>query len=195
MVRLIWLMKVSAGHRIIVARKDFEIQPMNPGMKYIKTDKGRAEVAGRSGSLSALQRRVLIVVDGKKTVNDLGAYVRVDELGGVLDYLLGEGLIESTNAIAPLQTPTAPGFAAAEASEAPRPATNPEEFKKVRQQASCFVFDKLGASGDPICDAINRCDSPAELRKLLRGVEIFIGQRLGPDTTQAFARHFGSLLL
>ncbi|MDO8248202.1 MAG: hypothetical protein Q7T78_00585 [Rhodoferax sp.] len=168
---------------------------MNPGMKYIKTDTGRAEIAGRSGSLSALQRRVLIVVDGKKTANDLGAFVRVGELDAVLDHLLQSGLIASTDNIAPLQQPAAPGFAAAEASEPPRPATSPEEFVKVRQQASCFVFDTLGASGDPICDAINRCDSPAELRKMLRGVEIFIGQRLNPETTQAFARHFGSLLL
>lgn len=168
---------------------------MNPGMKYIKTDKGRAEISGRNHVLSALQRRVLIVVDGRRTVNNLGAFVRVDELDAALDHLLHEGLIESTNHIAPLQAPATPGFAAADASEAPRPATSPEEFKKVRQEASRFVSDSLGSSGEPICDAIDRCDSPAELRKLLRGVEIFIGQRLGPETMQGFARHFGSLLL
>ncbi|WP_157979223.1 hypothetical protein [Rhodoferax ferrireducens] len=164
-------------------------------MKYIKTEKGRAEIAGRSGSLSALQRRVLIVVDGKKTVNDLGAFVRVGELDSVLDHLLRAGLIAFTDDITLLQQPAAPGFAAAEATDLPRPATSPQEFEKVRQQASDFVLDKLGASGAPICDAINRCDSPAELRKLLRGVEIFIGQRMSAETTQAFARHFGSLLL
>jgi hypothetical protein len=30
---------------------------------------------------------------------------------------------------------------------------------------------------------------------MLRGVEVFVGQRLDAATTQAFARHFGSLLL
>jgi hypothetical protein len=168
---------------------------MNPGIKYIKTDEGRAEIAGRSGALNALQRRVLIVVDGKNTVNDLGAFVRVGELDGALNHLLQAGLIVSTDDIAPLQQPAAPGFAAADAAEAPRPATNPEEFRKVRQQASHFVSDSLGAAGEPICAAIERCDSPAELRKLLRGVEIFVGERLSPETTQAFARHFGALLL
>lgn len=176
-------------------RHVFKKQMMNPGMKYIKTEKGRAEIAGRSGSLSALQRRVLIVVDGKRTVNDLGAFVRVGELEGVLDYLLRAELIASTDNIALLSQPAAPGFAAAEATAIPRAATDPQEFEKVRQQASDFVMDKLGASGDPICDAIDRCDSPAELRKLLRGVEIFVGQRMDAETTQAFARHFGSLLL
>jgi hypothetical protein len=171
------------------------ILTMNPGMKYIKTDKGRAEIAGRSGALSALQRRVLIVIDGNKTVNDLGAVVRVGELDAALDHLLQEGLIASTEHITPLPLPVASGFAAAEAAEPARPATHPEEFEKVRVQASRFVSDSLGASGEPICAAIDRCDNPAELRKLLRGVEIFIGQRMSTQTTQAFARHFGSLLL
>lgn len=168
---------------------------MNPGMKYVKTDKGRAEMAGRSGALTALQRRVLIVIDGKKTVNDLESIVRVGELEAVLDFLQRQGLIASTNNIAPLQAPVAPGFAAAEISEAPRAATDLQEFIKIRVLASAFVSDNLGDAGAPICDAIDRCESPAELRKLLRGVEIFIGQRLNTETTQAFARHFGSLLL
>ncbi|MDO9166066.1 MAG: hypothetical protein Q7U13_08160 [Rhodoferax sp.] len=166
-------------------------------MTYIKTDSGRAEVAGRSRALSAVQRRVLIVVDGRKTVNDLGAFVRAGELVVALEHLLREGLIESTDFVAPLQLPAAPGFAAAtiDATEPRRAATCPQEFEKVRNEASRFVSDRLGAAGLPICEAIDRCSSPAELRKLLRGVEIFIGQRLSAETTQAFARHFGSLLL
>ncbi|WP_296449289.1 hypothetical protein [Rhodoferax sp. UBA5149] len=164
-------------------------------MKYLKTDKGRAEIAGRSHALDAVQRRLLILVDGQKTVNALGAFARVGELDAALGHLLQLGLIESTDHIAPLQEPVAPGFTAAAASEEPRAATNPEEFNKVRQQASDFVSERLGPAGEPICVAIDRCDSPAALRKLLRGVEIFIGQRLSPETTQTFARHFGSLLL
>lgn len=164
-------------------------------MIFAKTDAGRAEIAERSRKLSALQRRVLILVDGKKTVNALEAFVRVGELDAALDHLLHEGLIESTLASDSLRAPTAPGFAAAELHEAPRPATSPQEFKKVRQQASDFVQEKLGAAGEPICQAIDRCESPADLRKMLRGVEIFVGARLGAETTQVFARHFGALLL
>lgn len=168
---------------------------MNPGSIYIKSDQGRAEVAQRSGALSPLQRRVLIVVDGQKTVNDLGSVVRAGELASVLAYLLQAGLIVATGGLSPLQQAVAPGFAAAQAQEPPRPATSVAEFKAVRQQASSFVQERLGEAGEPICAAIERCDSPDELRKLLRGVEIFIGQRLSAETTQAFARHFGALLL
>ena len=168
---------------------------MNPGVTCSKTDKGRAALAERGHALSGLQRRVLIMVDGKRTVNDLGAFVRIGELDAVLEHLLREGLIESTDDMTALQAPAAPGFAAACEKQAPRAATHPEEFLKVRQQTSNFVRERLGSAGEPICTAIERCESPAELRKLLRGVEIFIGQRLDPETTQAFARHFGALLL
>jgi hypothetical protein len=168
---------------------------MNPGMTFIKTDKGRAEIAGRSHALNVVQRRLLIVVDGKRTVNDLGALVRVDELEAALGYLQREGLIESTGCKAPLQQPAAPGYAAASEAEAPRAATSPQEFKKVRADTARFVVARLGAAGEPIGAAIDRCDSPAELRKLLRGIEIFVGQRLDAKTTQEFARHFGALLL
>ncbi|MFZ3084600.1 hypothetical protein [Rhodoferax ferrireducens] len=164
-------------------------------MAFSKTDAGRAEMAGRSRNLSALQRRVLILVDGQRTVNALGAFVRVGELDAVLDHLLHEGLIESTAISAGLQEPATPGFTAAEMDEAPRPATSPQEFIKVRQLASDFVQDKLGSAGEPICAAIDRCESPFELRKMLRGVEIFVGQRLSAETAQVFARHFGALLL
>ena len=170
-------------------------------MIFNKTDAGRAEIGGRSRHLSAVQRRVLILVDGKKTVNALQAFVRVGELELALDHLLRDGLIEaavgstgSNNGIS-LQAPVAPGFLAAEPAEAPRPATSPQEFFIVRQLASDFVQQKLGDAAEPICQAIDRCESPAELRKMLRGVEIFVGQRMSAETTQAFARHFGALLL
>ena len=170
-------------------------------MVFSKTDAGRAEIAGRSHNLSALQRRVLILVDGKKTVNALQAFVRVGELESALDHLLQEALIETAvdsadaNRDTSLQAPAAPGFVAAEQAEAPRPATSVQEFVKVRGQASSFVQEKLGDAAEPICQAIDRCESPAELRKMLRGVEIFVGQRMSAETTQAFARHFGALLL
>jgi hypothetical protein len=168
---------------------------MDPGTLFTKTDKGRAEVAERSGQLSPVQRRLLIVADGKKTVTDLGALVRSDELLPALDHLMGLGLIEAEGEPMAMLAPAADGFAASIPGDLPRPATSPPLFDAVRQQASNFVRERLGKAGEPICAAIDRCNSPEELRKMLRGVEIFVGQRLDAETTQAFARHFGQLLL
>ena len=71
----------------------------------------------------------------------------------------------------------------------------PGIFADVRAEAERFVHNRLGSAGEPICEAIARCRNPQELRALLPGVEVFVGQRLDAATTQAFARHFGSLLL
>ena len=168
---------------------------MNAGTTLIKTDKGRAEMAGRTGALTAVQRRLLILVDGKKTVEDLGAFVRVGELTGALYHLQDLDLIAPSGEPVALRPPAGPGFVGSRPAELARPATSPREFKAVRKEASDFVRDRLGHAGGPICAAIERCTSPYELRSVLRGIEVFIGQRLDQQTTQAFARHFGALLL
>ena len=168
---------------------------MNPGTTFAKTDMGKVEMAERSGNLTAVQRRLLILIDGKKSLNDLLAFVRGGELDDALEYLQRLKLIEFTGQVATLQAPPGLGYAAAAPAEAPRPATNVLEFEKVRDQAARFVAERLGESGGPICDAIARCGSPAELRNLLRGVEIFVRQRLNAETAHAFVQHFGALLL
>ena len=35
---------------------------MNPGTTFVKTDKGKVEMAERSGNLTAVQRRLLILI-------------------------------------------------------------------------------------------------------------------------------------
>jgi hypothetical protein len=135
------------------------------------------------------------MVDGAKTVNDLGAFVRVGELEPTLDQLQLHGLIASGDLDVLLPDPVAPGFMAPGVLQAPRAATSPEEFAEVRQAASAFVAQRLGAASGPICAAIDQCKSPADLRKMLRGVEIFVSDKLSAEEAQQFARHFGSLLI
>ena len=168
---------------------------MKAGITLSKTGKGRQEVAGRSGALTPVQRRLLILVDGKKTVEDLGAFVRVGELTGALYHLQDLGLIAPSGELATLQPAAGPGFVSSRPADLPRPANDPVEFTRVRAEASSFVRERLGAASTPICVAIDRCGNPHELRSMLRGIELFIGQRLDQQTTQAFARRFGALLL
>lgn len=169
---------------------------MNPGTRLAKTDQGRQEITQRSGALTPVQRRLLVLVDGHKTVNDLDAYVRVGERDGALHHLLALGLIVADGPDAELGPSAGEGFASpALLREPPRAATDPQVFAQVRAEAARFVHNRLGSAGEPICEAIARCRNPQELRAMLRGVEIFVGQRLDAATTQAFARHFGTLLL
>lgn len=168
---------------------------MDAGVILFKTDQGRREIARRSGRLTAVQRRLLILVDGRKTVNDLAAFTRVGELDTALEHLLVLGLVAAGGEIAALAPPAAPGFACSQPPQPARPATSPREFARVRAQVSQFVRERLGDAGAPICAAVDRCSNPQQLRSMLRGIETFVGDRLDARTTQAFARHFGSLLL
>lgn len=168
---------------------------MNPGTIPVKTDKGRAEMQHRSDVLSAVQRRLLILADGQRTVDDLGAFVRVGELETALAYLIEHAYLAAEGEPVPLPAPAAPGFSAQSPSQPVRPATSPKEFEQVRTDASQFIRQRLGDAAAPICAAVERCHSPHELRQVLRGVEVFVGQRLDAQTAQGFARHFGAMLL
>ncbi|MCW5645464.1 MAG: hypothetical protein KIT63_25450 [Rhodoferax sp.] len=168
---------------------------MELGTRLAKTEAGRQEINHRSGRLSTVERRLLILVDAHKTINELGAFVRVGELEPALERLVGLGLVGPEGESVPLPPPVAPGFTAAMPQEPERPATSVQAFEQTRAEVARFVHNRLGEPAEPICEAIHRCRNPQELRALLRGIEVFIGQRLDPATTQAFARHFGSLLL
>ncbi len=168
---------------------------MNPGTIPSKTDKGRQEMLHRSDVLSPVQRRLLILVDGHRTVNDLDAFVRVGELAPALACLFESGYVAAPGEPVVLAVPAAPGYAAQDAAQPVRPATSPKEFERVREEASRFIHQRLGDAAGPMCAAVERCTSPQELRQVLRGVEVFVGQRLDPQTTQSFARHFGAMLL
>src|SRR3990167_390391 len=120
---------------------------MNPGTTFVKTEKGKVEMAERSGGLTIVQRRLLILIDGKRTQNDLLAFVRGGELDESLEQLQRQGLIEWTGQIADLQDAPASGYAAAEPTQAPRPATSVPEFEQVRDEVSRFVAERLGAAG------------------------------------------------
>src|SRR3990167_8490607 len=61
---------------------------------FAKTPKGQDEVATKAGGLSPRVRRVLIFVDGKRTVEDLRGMLQSDDLQHTLGRLEEEGYIE-----------------------------------------------------------------------------------------------------
>ena len=168
---------------------------MDLGTILVKTDKGRSEVSGRSEAISPVQRRLLILVDGRKTVNDLDAFVRVGELEPALQHLLVQAYVQPSAQGAALAQAAAAGFAAQTPAQPARPATHAGEFARVRQEAAGFIRERLGEAGRAVCTAIERSTSPQELRLVLRGIENYIQQRMDHSGTQAFARHFGAMLL
>lgn len=61
---------------------------------FQKTEKGRNEITERSGGLHPRSRRLLIMVDGKKSVDDIRELVAADDLTHSLGELEELGFIE-----------------------------------------------------------------------------------------------------
>jgi len=98
------------------------------GVVFAKTALGHKEMEQRSGKLTPRVRRVLIFVDGKRTVEDLRGMILADDLQHTLGALEEDGYIEM------VATTTASGKA--------KPATAP--------QPSVTAFRDLPAEHDPI---------------------------------------------
>ena len=65
------------------------------GVVFTKTEKGRTEITERTGGLHTLMRRILIIVDGKRTVDELREFVAADDLTHTLGELEEAGYIEA----------------------------------------------------------------------------------------------------
>ncbi|WP_295006681.1 hypothetical protein [uncultured Dechloromonas sp.] len=64
------------------------------GVVFAKTQKGHDEIATKAGGLSPRVRRILIFVDGKRSVEELRGMILADDLQHTLGMLEEEGYIE-----------------------------------------------------------------------------------------------------
>lgn len=139
------------------------------GIVFAKTPKGQDEVATRSGGLSPRVRRVLIFVDGKRTVDDLRGMLQSDDLQHTLGMLEEEGYIEffdisGVPPAAPAGQTALPSITAF--SELP---ATPDPLRL--QQARNFMVNTLNAFVGPLgisslLDRLEIANSHADLRAL-----------------------------
>ncbi|HOY02511.1 hypothetical protein [Zoogloea sp.] len=140
------------------------------GVIFAKTRKGHEEIETRSGGLSPRVRRVLIFVDGKRSVEDLRGMLQYDDLQHTLGMLEEDGFIEmigpagsatASIPVAPVSQPSLTAFR-----------LHPPGDDPVRlQQARNFMLNTLnafvGALGtSSLQDRVEAARSPAELRAL-----------------------------
>ncbi|MEY2632717.1 MAG: hypothetical protein RIR00_1371 [Pseudomonadota bacterium] len=100
------------------------------GVVFVKTQKGHDEIEKRLGGLSPRVRRVLIFVDGKRTVEDLRNMLAADDLTHTLGMLEEEGYIDLAAVVdkqgvaAPPPTRPMPSITAFRTLTASEPAQN-----------------------------------------------------------------------
>ncbi len=145
-----------------------------------KTPKGSAEITSRSGALSPAQRRLLILIDGTRDVDQLAAMLppgiqeslRALQAGGYVA-LLGQGM---------------PGHEPFDA--APNASSIPESemtsVDEAKQRAVRALNELLGPAADSLAIAIEAALSGDELRPLIREAERLIRSAHGATAAQGF---------
>jgi hypothetical protein len=168
---------------------------MDGSLIYMKTPQGVAEVGARSAQLSMVARRVLIMMDGRRTVDELAMFVRAGEIDAIVTQLESAGLAERAGGAAPTTvTPQAAGVPAA--AQLPAIATPvPEErdlapitLDEAKRRAVRELSDRLGPDADVMAMRIEDCRSIDEFRERVRDAERFVAAALGAAAAQDYVR-------
>jgi hypothetical protein len=86
-----------------------------PNAIFAKTNLGQQEIQQRSLGLPLLVRRLLVLVDGKRSVGELAGFVPGHDVGMLLDELSGKGCIEPVSASPAAPQPASTATAAPDA--------------------------------------------------------------------------------
>lgn len=160
---------------------------------YRKTEKGQAEIDTRTFRLTPRLRQALILVDGRKSDDELSRLIAADT-AGVLATLREQGFIESLST-SPSAPPFEPRHAEPEArrsSEAlPATATKPPaSIDALRRDAVRHLNDQLGPAAEVMAIKIERAKSLAELRPLLVNASQLLANVRGSEAGRAFTSRF-----
>jgi hypothetical protein len=154
---------------------------------YRKTAAGQDEIVARSGSLALPVRRVLIMIDGKRTAGDLAQFLRPGEIDSVIAELLQKGYIEPATAAAPAPATVPPTIA-----PAPRTlseVSDPSRFMSVDEAKRRVVrelTERLGPEAEHMALKVERCTTVDELRARIREAERLLGTVIGEKAAQDF---------
>ncbi len=129
-------------------------------MTYFKTRKGQEEIESRSGGLTPRARRLLIMIDGKRPVDELRALIADPALDETLAMLEGEGYIAQPEVAAPEPPPETPE----PAEDAAPAAFDPKQLEMARN----FMMNTITKFNGPytklgLMKKVHECRHPDEL--------------------------------
>jgi hypothetical protein len=157
---------------------------------YRKTAKGIAEIETRAHRLLPRLRSALILVDGKKSDDELVTMV-LAEPEATLASLLADGFIEviATLAERPAERkPAAPAAPANPVSAAVLPAG--KTFEALRREVVRQLTDLLGPAAETVAIKIERAKSLAELQPLLVQAVQTVRSMRGQAAADAFEARY-----
>jgi hypothetical protein len=146
---------------------------------FRKTAAGQIEIEHRALGLRPELRRLLIMIDGKRTVDSLATLVRANELPVLLDELFAFDMIEAT------ETPSSFLPTAARDVNDRQPLT-PGQFKAACEAAISAARELLAADAKPYIAKISKCQDSNALRVVVSEVQLALIGRLGEDAATIF---------
>jgi DNA-binding transcriptional ArsR family regulator len=153
------------------------------GIVYRKTEKGQTEIATRAHKLVPRLRSALILVDGKRSDEELAKLIPAPA-DGVLASLQADGFIEALAA-------PATAAAATQTAAPPSVAAVVLTMDETRRRAMRWLSDHLGPYADPLNLRLEKVKTAEELRAALLLAVSFVRQQLGAARAQEFEQHVG----
>jgi hypothetical protein len=158
---------------------------------YRKTHKGQAEIETRAHRLVPRLRTALILVDGKRTGDELASLIANDPLP-TLQALLDQGFIEGFE-VAPARGTSAARTAAAPSAEsapAAAAASDPKAFEKRRRDSVRYLNDHIGPMAEAIGVRIEKTTTWEQMLPALQLARQILGNERGAGTAEEFTRLF-----
>ena len=153
---------------------------------YAKTARGIAEVGTRSDAVSLSARRVLIMIDGKRTLAELAPLSSTGDIGPIVEQLEAQGMVQLVSAGVPTNPPTDLG--AADAAEDLAEERLVASFDAFKRRAVRELSDRLGPDAEVMAARIEHCRTTDDLRQRLLEAERIVAGMLGDALAQDFLR-------
>lgn len=152
------------------------------GTIYRKTDKGQVEIETRALRLAPRLRTALILIDGRRTDNELRPLLPNDA-GQTFLALLQNGFIEVVRVV--------------EERAEPRPPAPPGSsdlrvrlFELRRRDAVRALIDQVGPLGEAVALRLEKCADWTEFKPTLELARQVLEYARGPTVAQEYTRRF-----
>lgn len=143
-------------------------------------------------------RHVLIMIDGKRTVEELSVLGRASDIESAITSLENAGLIQRTAYQNAIDVPTINGreaeASAASAFSGPTTSGPIDDrdssitLEEVKRRAVRGLHDRLGPESDALAMRIETCRSIEDFRSCVREAERLISNALGAAAAQEYLR-------
>jgi len=175
--------------------------PIHDKTVYAKTPKGSAEIAARGAGLSMAARRVLIMIDGKRSLMELAALLRSADLEATVAQLETQGFIQRASG-ASGGPPTVFGDTRTEEAREPPPREALEvntigndvadrpllTIEEAKRRAVRELTDRLGPEAEIMSIRLEQTRTADELRERLREAERLVAGLLGEAAAAEYLR-------